>query len=63
VSATAGKRKEERETRAAAGKGGMGRWAAGPKEEGEVLFLNPFQIKPFEIKFKSNIFKLFHNIL
>jgi hypothetical protein len=37
VLANVGKRKEEREMQAAAGKGGMGRWAAGPKER-EVRF-------------------------
>jgi hypothetical protein len=41
--------------------GSVGRWA----ERGRLgsFFKNPFQIKPFEFKFKSNLFKVFHNIL
>jgi hypothetical protein len=59
VSATAGKRKEERETRAAAAKGGMGRWAAEPKEQGEVLFLKSFSNQTISIQIQIKYFQTF----
>jgi hypothetical protein len=53
-----GEKQKERETRAAAGRGKCVGGPLGQKSKrGEVLFfffsfINPFQIKPFEFKFK-----------
>jgi hypothetical protein len=62
VSVADRKQKRPADRRAAAGKGGVGRWAAGPKGK-EVppfcLFSNSFQIKSFQFKFKQNLSNFF----
>jgi hypothetical protein len=51
--------------RCGGGQGGlMGRWAERVREVSFSFFsfLNPFQIKPFELKIQIKLFKLFHRI-
>jgi hypothetical protein len=62
-----GKRKEERETQAATGKGEVGRWAEKVRRFpfSFFSFSNSFQIKSFQFKFKqklSNFFTEFYKL-
>jgi hypothetical protein len=66
VSVADRKQKRPADRRAAAGKGGVGRWAAGPKGK-EVppfcLFFKLFSNQIFSIQIQTKPFKLFHRVL